>query len=210
MVALPSKSRQGAGFRASFVLSVLLAATAHAHPYEPDPVQFALDELGVKYPGEPVQYRRPTVDEPDDAPDEYRTDVHEVETYASWLEMLTRRAIAAADTRPERHWAGHARDSLAEARRWLKDGKKQEGDRGAIPPYDNPITVAHRIAPLKRDRTPRSISCYQIALSHLHDGARYALAVLKAHGIDPTREPIESERPEPNSRIGKAGRIEPR
>ena len=195
MVALPGKCRQGAGFRVSIVIAIFAAGTAlAATPYEPEPVQLALDELGVKYPGEPVQYRRPTVDEPDDAPDPWPTDVHECEVYARWLEMLARRATEAACSRPERHWAGHARDDLRLGREWLEKGKKAEGDRGSAPPYSNPITIAHRISPRRTDRQPKSISAYQTALARMHDGARYALAVLRQHGIDPTRETVEIER----------------
>lgn len=191
--------------RGCFALSAALLLAwpgpgrAHA-PYEPEPVQLVLDALGVAYPPDEVRYRRHVPDDPDDLPSPHASTAVEAEAYAAWLDMLARRATQHAKDRGERNWAGHARDQLAQGRRWLERGKREEALRGNAPPRVSPISIARRIHPRRVDRTSRATSAYSEALRRFHRGARYAMAVLKARGIDPTREPDEGGRAGASSR----------
>lgn len=167
---------------------------AAQHPYEPDKVQLALDELCVKYPPDEVRYRRFYPEESDDEPPDHPATHDEAQVYGGWLSMLARRATRAAADRPERNWAGHARDELAIGLRWLERGAQEEGLRGNAPPRENPVSIARRIDERRIDRRAKATSCYTEALRAFHRGSRYAMAVLKARGLDPTREPVAEER----------------
>ena len=186
------------------VVALALTPSAFARtrpaPYEPEPVQLALDELGVRYPGEDVRYPRPRPEEPDDLPKDERPDARTVQGYASWLAMLSRRAVTAAQTRGQRNWAGHAVEELRLGRKWLARGIDAEVDRGLVPPHRNPVSIAKKLEARRHDKISEAQSDYQIALSVMHRGARYAMAVLKARGLDPAREPVAEEATLPRPR----------
>jgi hypothetical protein len=176
-----------------------LAGTPPA-PCEPEPVRAVLDEYGYRYPGEEVRYPRARQDDTDEEPTDHPATRDEVKLYLSYLEMLARRASTAACDRRERNFAGHAREELRKGKKWLAIGEKEEAKRGFVPPRTNPISIARTIAPRRVEKCAKATSAYQIALDEMHHGARYALAVLNQHGIDPMREPVEDERPKKPAR----------
>jgi hypothetical protein len=194
MVAFAGKSRQGARLRAAVILIALCAfAVGAARAQEPDPVQITLDEFQIRYPLDEPPRRKYVPPDQDEADPGYEPTSEEVETYAAWLEMLCRRASRAAANRPERNWAGHAREELRKGRKWLEVGHDEERIRGGHPPRRHPISIARHIDNQRIDKDPKHVSAYRKALHVMHRGARYALAVFEARGLDPEREPVEEE-----------------
>lgn len=177
-------------------LALTCAAPACAHvPYEPEPVQLALDELGVEYPPEAIRYRRFWPEDQDDEAPDHPATYEEAQVYGEWLRMLVRRATPVAADRHERNYVGHARDEVAIGFEWLRKGGLEERLRGNAPPRVNPVSVAHTIDHRRVDRRAKATSCYTEALRAFHRGSRYAMAVMRAHGLDPTREPVAEEAP---------------
>lgn len=185
----------------AIAIALFLAASASAHaPYEPEPVQLALDELGVAYPPEEIRYRRFWPEDQDDEAPDHPATYAEAQVYGEWLRMLVRRVTPIASDRHERNYAGHARDELAKGFEWLEKGGREERLRGNAPPRVNPISVAHTIDHRRVDRRAKATSCYTKALRAFHRGSRYAMQIMRAHGLDPTREAVPEEAVTPGPR----------